>query len=177
MRTGSSRRGVAGRIVSRHMRPLAFCERGLTEAAVSLKSLFDVAPVQLEGETTFALADYVEEILACGFPGIRGLPSRARTGALISYLDRALDRDISEAGVEVRRPAALRAWLQAYAAASSTTTSYTSILDAATPGESDKPAKATVLGYREGLERMWLLDPVPAWWRISWPIQLCPPCS
>lgn len=57
----------------------------------------------------------------------------------------------------------MKGWLAAYAAASSTSTSYSTILDAARPGDADKPAKATIIGYREALTRLWLLDPVPGW--------------
>lgn len=160
-----------GRIVSLHMRPMAFCERGVGQPAVSLTSLLNETPGPLHAETTFGLSDYVQEILASGFPGIRDLPSRARTAALRSYVGRALDRDIVEAGHPVRRPEALRAWLRAYAAATSTTASYNEILKAATPGESDKPARQTVAGYRDALERMWLLDPVPAWWPTFSPLK------
>ena len=35
--------------------------------------------------------------------------------------------------------------------------------DAATSGEGEKPAKTTIQPYREILERLWILDPVPAW--------------
>lgn len=51
----------------------------------------------------------------------------------------------------------------AYAAATATTASCTSILDAATPGDVDKPAKTTTIAYRDILSQLWLLDPVPGW--------------
>ncbi len=57
----------------------------------------------------------------------------------------------------------MRAWLEAFAAATATTAAYNAILDAATPGESDKPAKTTTIAYREVLSQLWLLDPVPGW--------------
>lgn len=57
----------------------------------------------------------------------------------------------------------MRAWLTAYAAATATTAAYTVILDAATPGDGDKPTRQTVATYREILERLFLLDPLPAW--------------
>lgn len=161
----------AGRIVSMRMRPMALCERGVVDAQISLGSMLNQRTNKLHAETTFSLADYVHEILASGFPGIRDLPDRARNQALRSYVSRALDRDIAEAGTEVRRPEALKGWLRAYAAATSTTTSYNTILNAATPGESDKPARQTVAGYREALERMWLLDAVPAWWPTFSPLK------
>ena len=59
------------------------------------------------------------------------------------------------------RPAVLRAWLAAYAAATSTTTAYSKVLDAA--GLANKPAKETTVAYRDALSSLWLLDEVPPW--------------
>ena len=53
--------------------------------------------------------------------------------------------------------------MTSYAAASSTTASYTTILDAASAGESSKPAKSTTMAYRDLLSQIWILDPVPPW--------------
>lgn len=53
--------------------------------------------------------------------------------------------------------------MTAYAAATATTAAHNVILDAATPGEGDKPTRQTVSLYRENLERLFLLDPLPAW--------------
>ena len=53
--------------------------------------------------------------------------------------------------------------MQAYAAATSTTASYEKIRDAATSDRGEKPARATTQPYRDVLERLWILDPVPAW--------------
>ena len=53
--------------------------------------------------------------------------------------------------------------MTAYAAASSTTASFETIRDAATGGEGEKPAKTTTGPYRDVLDRLWVLDPVPAW--------------
>jgi hypothetical protein len=57
----------------------------------------------------------------------------------------------------------LRAWLAAYAAATATTASYNVILDAATPGDTNKPAKTTTVAYRDVLSQIWLLEPLPGW--------------
>jgi len=51
----------------------------------------------------------------------------------------------------------------AFPAASSTTASFETIRDAATSGEGEKPAKTTTQPYRDVLERLWVVDPVPAW--------------
>jgi hypothetical protein len=109
------------------------------------------------------LDDYVREILASGFPGLRDLSDRPLRAQLDGYLDRLLDYDVGEAGGKIRNPAGLRRWLRAYAAASSLTASYETIRDAATGGEGQKPARATTIPYRDVLERLWVLDPVEAW--------------
>ncbi len=153
----------AGRIVSLTMRPLSVAERGLAEPTVSLTELLTGGQSPIRGRSDVDLAAYVEEILASGFPGIRHLPERARAIQLDSYVARIIDRELPENGLNVRRPDALRAWLAAYAAATSTDAAYSKVLDAATAGIIDKPSRATVDNYREHLARIFVLDPLPAW--------------
>lgn len=157
------RHSGAGRIVQVRMRPLSLPERGLCIATVSLRALLSGDRSPVDGDSSLTLPDYVDEILASGFPGIRGLPERARRAQLDGYLARIVDRDFPAQGHRARRPASLRAWLTAYAAATATTSSYNTILNAATPGEGDKPAKTTVISYRDVLTQLWLLDPIPGW--------------
>lgn len=152
----------AGRIVRLTMRPLTLAERGMATPTVSLRGLH-AGDAAIVGETDAGIGDYVDEILATGFPGIRAMPERSRDRQIDGYLDRIVDSDMPENGIAVRRPAALRAWLRAYAAATSTPTDYTSILDAATAGEPNKPSRPTVDAYREHLTRLFVLDPVEAW--------------
>ncbi len=161
----------AGRIVSLEMRPLALSERGLIEPTVSLASLLTGAAPDIEGASPIDLSAYVDEIFASGFPGVRSLPERATQRQLDSYLRRIVERELPMSGVTVRRPATLQAWLRAYAAATSTTASYTTILDAATPGEADKPSRDTVDGYRDHLQRIFILDPIPGWISVFNPIK------
>lgn len=145
------------------MRPLAIAERGLVEPTVSLAELLTGAQPAIRGRSQVDLAGYVDEILASGLPGIREPPERARSIQLDSYVSRIVDRELPENGLNVRRPAALRAWLAAYGAATSTDATYSKILDAATAGLADKPARATIDNYREHLGRIFVLDPIPAW--------------
>jgi len=153
----------AGRILKVMMRPMTLPERGVTTPTVSFSDLLAGGRPAVSGQTEITLGDYVDEILASGFPGIRQDPPRLRPRQLDSYLTNVLDRDIPELGVNVRRPRALLAWLTAYAAASATTSSYSVILDAATPGDAQKLSRPTATVYRELLERTWLLDSLPAW--------------
>jgi uncharacterized protein len=167
--TGSSRpteRGAhsgAARIVSVRMRPLALSERRLAAPTVRLSALLTGERPPLSGGSTVGLEDYVKEIVSSGLPGLRPLPARALNAQLDGYLRHIVDRDFAELGHNVRDPAALRRWMRAYAAASSTTASFETIRDAATAGHGDKPAKTTTLPYRDVLERLWVLDPVEAW--------------
>ena len=153
----------AGRIVSLRMRPLSFAERGISDPTVSLRALLTGAHQPIVGQSSVTLPRYVDEILRSGFPGIREIATRARDLQLDSYLSRVVEHELAENGMSVRRPAALRAWLAGYAAATSTDASYTAILNAATAGASDKPVRQTADTYREHLERLFLLDPLPAW--------------
>ena len=153
----------AGRIVSVRMRPLALAERGVAQPSVSLASLLARDASDLAGESGVDLATYMHEIVASGFPAVRATSGRAQRALLDGYLHRIAERDFPDQGIKVRKPAALHAWLRAYAAATATNASYNRILDAATPGEADKPARSTTEAFRHVLANLWILDPLPAW--------------
>ena len=153
----------AGRIVTVRMRPLALGER-LQGASVGLSELLSGSRAPVTGATDVTLTDYTEEILASGLPGLRSLSGRARRVQLEGYVDRIVDRDIpDDAGVVIRNPAALRRWMAAYAAASSTTATFERVRDAASAGTEHKPSKKATQAYRDALARVWVLDEVPAW--------------
>jgi hypothetical protein len=142
---------------------MTLAERGVGSLTVSLRQLLEGGRAPITGRTDVNLERYVEEILASGFPGIRGLPPRLLRAQLDGYLERIVDRDFEDLGRQVRRPATLRRWMQAYAAATATTASYEKIRDAASSDRGEKPTRATTQPYRDVLERLWILDPVPAW--------------
>jgi predicted AAA+ superfamily ATPase len=148
------------------MRPLTLYERQVETPTVSLAGLLVGDSPAIRGQTTVRLEDYVGEILASGFPAVRPLADRARRLQLDSYLERVIARDFEEeVGRSVRNPAALRRWMTAYAAASSTTASFETIRNATSGGKKgqDSPTKKTGLAYRDALEQLWLIEPVPAW--------------
>ena len=153
----------AGRIVRVRMRPMSFAERQVESPTVSFADLLRDGPTVVGGRTEVALGDYAEEIVRSGFPGIRTQEGTHRRDALEGYLARIVEHDFSELGHVVRRPKVLEAWLTAYAAATGTTATYETILDAATQGIGDKPTRPTTVAYRDTLERLWILDEVPAW--------------
>jgi predicted AAA+ superfamily ATPase len=159
---GTTHSGAA-RIVTARMRPLTLPERGVWDPTVSLAELLAGTRPAVTGATSLTLRDYTDEIVRSGFPGLRGLSGRALRTQLDGYIDRIIDSDVPDAGREVRRPATLRAWLTAYAAAVGEAVSYEKVRDAATPGHGDKPAKTTTLPYIDVLTQLRILDPLHAW--------------
>ena len=153
----------AGRIVTVRMRPMSLAERGLGESTVKLSDLLDDSVCSLSGSTELGLSDYTDEILRSGFPAIRHATGRALRTQLDGYIDRVVERDFEEVGVRVRNTEALRRWMTSYAAATSTTTSYEKIRDAASAGEETKQSKTTTGPYRTALERLHLMESLPAW--------------
>ena len=160
---GAGRHSGAGRIPTIRMRPLTLAERLDDPPSVSLAELLEGGRPSLRGETSIGLEDYVDEILASGLPGLRGLSDRVLRLQLDSYIERIVDRDFPELGHAVRNPGGLRRWMAAYAAATATTTSFEKIRAAATGDEGEQLSKDAARPYRAVLERLWLLDPVPAW--------------
>lgn len=153
----------AARTVTIRMRPMSLTERGMSLPTVSLAQLLRGERLGITGQCACTLQMYVDEIVASGFPGLRALTGRALRSQLDGYLLRIVDRDFPELGHRVRKPDALRRWMAAYAAATATTTSYEKIRDAASAGHEQPPTKKTTQPYRDILERLWILDPVPAW--------------
>jgi uncharacterized protein len=153
----------AGRIATIRMRPLCLEERGTAEPTVSFQTLISGERPRVNGRCKLGLADYVDEIMAGGFPGLRHLTGASLARQIDGYLQRIVDHDLAEVGRNVRQPATVLAWLRAYAAATSTTASWESIRGAATGGTVDKPAKTTTLMYTELLKALRILDPIETW--------------
>jgi predicted AAA+ superfamily ATPase len=153
----------AGRIVTVRMRPLSLAERDVATPTVSLAELLGGTRPKLRGRCECDVQKYVDEIVASGFPGLRRLDGRALRTQLDGYITRIVDRDFPELGHRVRKPASLHRWMAAYAAASATAASFEKIRDAAASDQHEKPTKVTTQPYRDILERLWILDPLPAW--------------
>ena len=152
----------AGRIVSIRMRPMTLVERGVGIPSVSLAALLAGDRPPIEGETDVTLDGYVEQILASGFPGLRGLRGRALRASLDGYIDRIVEREFPLLGHVVRNKAALHRWMTAYAAATATTATNETIRDAAMSSEGVKPARTTTNPDNDALEGVWVVDPLLA---------------
>lgn len=152
----------AGRITAIRMRPLSFAERKVAPTSVSLHDLLQ-GNATIEGQTDVNIDQYCAELMHSGFPAIRTLGGNALRVALDGYIERVIDADVREMGLAIRKPAGLKAWMTAYAAATATTASWEAIRDAANSGSAEQPAKTTVMPYRDALTRLRILDELPAW--------------
>jgi uncharacterized protein len=153
----------AGRIVRVRLRPMTLAERGISRPTISLRRLLSGSRGPVAGSTQTGLDDYVHEILRSGLPALLPLRGRVLRARLDGYLDGIVDHDFEELGQTVRRPQLLRSWMAAYAAATSTVASYAKIRDAAEGSSGSPPSRSTAHAYQDALERLFLLDPVPAW--------------
>jgi len=151
----------AGRIVSLRMRGLAIAERQVASPTVSFQRLFG-GKHEIGGRAVARLPEYVEEIVGSGFPAIRRLASRARRLAIDSYLMRMLEHEVTERGVGTRQPEQLRRWLTAYARATASTATHSTIARAAREGDGEALSRTTVNRYRDVLTQFWMLDELPA---------------
>ena len=143
---------------------MTLTERGVGMPTVSVAELLQGDRSPIDGDSDIRLDEYVDEIVRSGFPGLRELDDCVRRAQLQGYVERVIDRDIPDvSGRSVRNPAALRRWLRSYAAATASCASYEKIRDAATSDDGDKPARSTTQPYRDSLEALHLLDPLPAW--------------
>ncbi|MCI1747200.1 MAG: DUF4143 domain-containing protein [Acidipropionibacterium sp.] len=153
----------AGRIIPLRMRPMTLPERGVTDPTVSLADLL-TGTTTVGGDTDLGLDDLIELICHSGLPGAPQTGGwRATQAFLDGYLARLFDHEVDTVGAGRRHSVLIRQWATAYAAATATTATYEKLRDAASPGEADKPARATAAGYRELLTRLWFLDPLEAW--------------
>lgn len=153
----------AGRIVTLRMRTLSVAERRLGHTTVSLERILSGEHPTLDGSSRVKLSDYAEEIVASGFPAIRGLNPRARRIELDGYIERIVERDFEEQGRRVRDEGTLRRWLAAFAAGTSTTATYETLRNATAPDAPAGPSKVTLIAYRRILEQLWIVDELPAW--------------
>jgi hypothetical protein len=160
----------AGRIVTRRMRPMTISERldasvpPTSRDTVSVRALLAIGPrPAIRGESPWTLADYAREIVASGFPAIRTLSPVLRRAQLDGYVRHLTTRDVQEANGASANPAAVQRWLEAYAAATATTTSLEKLRDVASAGDGGPAAKQTAMRYRDAFERLFIYDPVQAW--------------
>lgn len=157
----------SGRIERLKMRPFSIEERELAEPVITIKTLLTGVALTVSGKTALTLSDYIDEIYKSGFPGIRVRSERAIKRSLASYIDNIIERDFQENNIIVRKPKALMAWLKTYAAATATTTSFKTILEAALANENISPSTKTATSYRDLLQNIGIIEELQPWIKMG----------
>lgn len=154
------RHSGAGRISRLRMRPMSLFESGHSTGEVSLAALFD-------GEFTAALdpgvtvPQLVERMVVGGWPALLDTPVSDAQRWLADYLTTIVEVDIPQLGSR-RAPQNLRRLLSALGRATGTGTSVRA-LAAGVGGEAGSADWETVAAYLTSLERLMLVEDVPAW--------------
>lgn len=151
----------AGRLARLRMRPMTLLEKGQSTGAVSLGDLLagQAAATADPGLTVQQLA---EEIVAGGWPGLRGLGSDRARQAVAGYLDEVSRSDVNRVDGRRRDVEKLRQLLRSVARNVATSASASTL--AADTGGAEGPLKRdTVVDYLEVLSRLMVIEDQPAW--------------
>ena len=151
----------AGRFIRLRMRPMSLYESGSASGEISLRRLL-ASEAQRAPRTGLSIAEVAELVCAGGWPGHAGTPLPGVLRANRGYLDDVRRTDVSRVSGGTRDPVKVGRLLRSLARNVATPVSLTKL--AAEVGEEGRAAKAeTVAEYLDALERLMVVEPLPAW--------------
>lgn len=157
----------AGRIARLRMRSMTLAEQGASDGSVSLRGLF--AGESYTASSTLTLNSLALLIVRGGWPAALKQTSRQAALTARSYVDALVEDDVSAVDGSERDPARVRRLLAALGRNESTLASKTTLLrDTADTLTNDRHqptplAETTFNRYTAALERMYVIDDIPAW--------------
>ena len=159
------RHSGAGRFGLVRMRTMTLTEKQATSPSVSVADLLlGTAPAPVN--SPFSVRDYLHHIAVGGWPLLAGANERTARIYLDGYLDIIIERDIEEVSGGPRNPRLVRRFLHAYAQMIAQTANLSTIMKRArdeVDNNSDVPSRHTAQTYLDVLQRMMIVDEVPAW--------------
>ena len=155
------RHSGAGRFGRLRMRTMTLAEKEATTPAVSVTALLQgEAPTPANSPLT--VRDYLHHIAVGGWPALVGADSATAGDFLDGYLETIVESEMSEVSGAPRNPRLVRRFIHAYSQMTSHTASFATIMRRA-DGNADTPSRNSAETYYEALNRMMVLDEVPAW--------------
>ena len=151
----------AGRFSVIKMRPMSLFEKGWSSGEVSLAKIIK-GNAPSSNQVEFSLEDMAEKITIGGWPNLIGLGGKAALRFMQDYIDLIVEVDISRFGGKKRDPQKLKRLMQSLARNISTEVSISSLAND-TGGSQEKINEETVAEYLEALERLMVVEPLPAW--------------
>ncbi|WP_419552632.1 ATP-binding protein [Candidatus Poriferisodalis sp.] len=155
-----SRHTGAGRISRILMRPMSLFESGLSSGAVSLGGLLDSEPVGAPPAPA-SLTDLVEATCRGGWPSTLDIDLRRAQQFVRDHLDETRRADVRLGPGRRRDPVRLRQLMQSLARNTATDAALATLASDAGGGQPLDPA--TVRGYLDDLERVFIVEDQPAW--------------
>ena len=151
----------AGRFSVIKMRPMSLFEKGWSTGEVSLaKIMKSGAPAS--GQVEFSLEDLAEKITVGGWPNLIGAGGKTALRFMKDYIALIAEVDISRFGGKRRDPQKIFRLMQSLARNISTEASISSLAKDA-GGNQTKLNDETVAEYLESLERLMVVESLPAW--------------
>ena len=155
-----TRHSGAGRFSRLRMRPMSLAESGDSNAAVSLSQLLSGSFATARGPNV-SLDDLIGWVCRGGWPAFLGLTPADAIGRNRDYVEELLHVGIETLGSRVHDPVRMSRVLASVARHSATEVSHTTL--AADAGGGQGPHRETVSDYLRSLERLMVLESMPAW--------------
>jgi predicted AAA+ superfamily ATPase len=151
----------AGRFSIIKMRPMSLFEKGWSSGEVSLSKIMK-GGIPRSNSAEFDLESFTEKIIIGGWPSLIGAGSRTALRFMKDYIALAAEVDISRFGGKRRDPQKVMRLFQSLARNISTEASITSLAKDM-GGSQGKANDETVAEYLEALERLMIVEQLPAW--------------
>ncbi len=151
----------AGRIGRLTMRTMSLFESKESNGAVSLKKLFD-PDYKVSGHSQLSVMDLATAIARGGWPESIKRDGERSAQMVNQYLNAVINSDISEVGEGRKDPVLIRRIIESISRNISTYASLETIRkDVA--GKSETLSANTLKGYLEAMQRIFLIENLPAW--------------
>lgn len=166
IKEGSAHRVVrhtgTGRIARLTMRPMTLWESGDAKGEVSFADLFAGRDV-VGAKSSIGFEDVADLLCRGGWPGAIGLKGRAARGPSKEYLAATCESDISRVDSTLRDPERVRRLMRSIARLQGTQSSASVIKADIEINDSEGLTINTVYSYLKALERIFVIDDMPAW--------------
>lgn len=159
MSTGTPGQGGFSRL---QMRPMSLREAGRSSGEISLNRLFE-NETQGCADPGLTIRDIIDAIAVGGWPGNLGASVEDACQNNRDYLAEAREVDVKAVTGTSRAPTRLGRLLESLARNTATEVKIAGLARETSGGGDDKLARSTIYDYLDALERLMLIEDVPAW--------------
>lgn len=152
-----------GRISRMTMRPMSLYESKESNGSVSLGELF-AGEVEIDAISNLTIEEISTAIVRGGWPASVGQSEKQSFRHAIDYVEAIINQDISQVDGIQKNPARVRALMRSLSRNVSTLATIKTLYEDIEQGDSgDSLSDKTISLYLSALERIFVIDNVPAW--------------